>query len=83
MSETPRSIQKPTREKIDQKATAYYIPPSNTTRFSVTEHPALSVPAGRSDRSPVELMSIGERFADATVQRTRYGFKQNYEWEGV
>ncbi|ELY48228.1 amidase [Natronorubrum sulfidifaciens] len=51
----------------------------NTAPFDVTGHPAVSVPAGRSDGLPVGLMLVGERFDDATVLSSAHAFEQHVE----
>lgn len=51
----------------------------NTSPFDVTSHPAISIPAGRADGLPVELMLIGGRFEDATVLSSAYAFETSRE----
>ncbi len=42
---------------------------SNTSPFTLTGHPAISVPCGETDGKPVGLMLIGKHFDEMTVLR--------------
>ena len=48
----------------------------NTAPFSVTGHPALTVPAGLVDGLPVGMMVIGRHFDDGTVLRVGRAYEQ-------
>jgi len=53
----------------------------NTAPFDVTGHPALSVPAGESDRLPVGLMFVGGAFEDGTVLRAGHAYERAVGWD--
>jgi amidase len=42
---------------------------ANTAIFSLTHHPALSVPCGTVDGLPVGMMLVGKHFDETTVLR--------------
>jgi len=48
----------------------------NTSIFDVTHHPALTVPCGEADDTPVGMMLVGERFDDATLLKLGYAYEQ-------
>jgi amidase len=48
----------------------------NTSIFDVTHHPALTVPCGEADDTPVGMMFVGERFDDATLLKLGYAYEQ-------
>jgi amidase len=48
----------------------------NTSIFDVTHHPALTVPCGTTDETPVGMMLVGERFDDATLLKLGYAYEQ-------
>ena len=52
---------------------------SNTSKFNITGHPALTINAGvtSQDRLPVGLMIVGKRFDDETVLAYAQCFEQN------
>jgi len=47
----------------------------NTAPFDVSGHPAISVPAGRSDGLPVGMMIVGRHFADGTCLRVARAYE--------
>ena len=44
---------------------------ANTCPFDATGHPAMTLPCGMADSSPIGMMLIGKRYDDATVARRR------------
>ena len=48
---------------------------ANTCPFDATGHPAMTVPCGKEDDSPVGLMLIGKRYDDATVIQASAAFE--------
>jgi amidase len=48
---------------------------ANTCPFDATGHPAMTVPCGKEDDSPIGLMLIGKRYDDATVIQAGAAFE--------
>ena len=48
---------------------------ANTCPFDVTGHPAMTVPCGKADDSPIGMMLIGKRYDDATVIQAAGAFE--------
>jgi amidase len=48
----------------------------NTSIFDVTHHPALTVPCGEADGTPVGMMLVGDRFDDASLLKLGYAYEQ-------
>jgi amidase len=48
----------------------------NTAPFSVTGHPAITVPAGLADGLPTGLMLIGRHGSEATLLAAAQAFEQ-------
>ena len=53
---------------------------SNTTAFSVTGHPAMSVPCGMSEGLPIGMMLTGKYYDESTIYRAAYAFEQAEDW---
>ena len=52
----------------------------NTAPFSVTGHPAMSIPCGMSDGLPVGLMLVGGKWQEAAIYRAAAAFEQAGDW---
>ena len=52
----------------------------NTAPFSVTGHPAMSVPCGMSDGLPVGMMLAGGMWREAVIYRAAAAFEQAGDW---
>ena len=48
---------------------------ANTCPFDATGHPAMTVPCGKADDSPIGMMLIGKRYDDATVIQAAAAFE--------
>ncbi len=48
---------------------------ANTCPFDATGHPAMTVPCGMADSSPIGMMLIGKRYDDATVIQAAGAFE--------
>ena len=48
----------------------------NTSPFSATGHPALSINAGFSEGLPVGMMVVGRKFDEATVLNVAYAYEK-------
>ena len=53
---------------------------NNTCQFSLTGHPAVSVPCGVEDDLPVGLMLVGRRFDDLTVLQAADAVEKTGDW---
>jgi len=54
----------------------------NTCPFSVTGHPAMSVPCGMSQGLPIGMMLIGKHYNESTIYRAAHAFEQLGDWRG-
>ncbi len=52
----------------------------NTCPFSVTGHPAMSVPCGLSHGLPVGMMLVGRFYEESTIYRAAHAFEQLGDW---
>ena len=52
----------------------------NTAPFSLTGHPAMSVPCGMSDGLPVGMMLVGGKWKEAVIYRAAAAFEQAGDW---
>ena len=48
---------------------------ANTCPFDATGHPAMTVPIGKADDSPIGMMLIGKRYDDAAVIQAAGAFE--------
>ena len=48
---------------------------ANTCPFDASGHPAMTVPCGKADDSPIGMMLIGKRYDDATVIQAAAAFE--------
>ena len=55
----------------------------NTAPFSVTGHPAMSIPCGMSDGLPVGMMLVGGNWREAVIYRAAAAFEQAGDWRGT
>ena len=55
----------------------------NTAPFSLTGHPAMSVPCGMSDGLPVGMMLVGGNWQEAVIYRAAAAFEQAGDWRGT
>ncbi len=53
---------------------------NNTCQFSLTGHPAISVPCGVEDDLPIGLMLVGRRFDDLTVLQVADAVEKTANW---
>ena len=53
---------------------------NNTCRFSLTGHPALSVPCSVEDDLPIGLMLVGRRSDDLTVLQIADAAEKTADW---
>ena len=56
---------------------------NNTAPFSVTGHPAMSVPCGIRDGLPVGMMLIGSHYAESTIFRAACAFESFGDWRNM
>lgn len=56
---------------------------NNTPQFSLTGHPAISVPCGMVDGLPVGLQIVGRQFDDLTVLRVADAFEKLGDWRAM
>ena len=56
---------------------------ANTCPFDCTGHPAMTVPCGMADDSPIGLMLIGKRYDDATVIQAGGAFETLGDWKSM
>ena len=69
------TIVPPTASREESVARALEMLP-NTTPFSVTGHPAVTVPCQPNGALPIGMMIVGRMWADATVLRIAGGFEE-------
>ena len=55
----------------------------NTAPFSVTGHPAMSIPCGMNDGLPVGMMLVGGMWREAVIYRAAAAFEQARDWRGM
>ncbi|MDE0455652.1 MAG: amidase [Chromatiales bacterium] len=55
----------------------------NTAPFSLTGHPAMSVPCGMSDGLPVGMMLVGGKWREAVIYRAAAAFERAGDWRGM
>jgi len=67
--------------RLDQRAPYSMI--TNTAPFDITGHPAVSVPAAKSNGLPVGLMIVGRRFEDSTPLQVAYAYEQSVDWRSA
>ena len=53
----------------------------NTAPFSVTGHPAMSIPCGMSEGLPIGLMLVGGKWQEAAIYRAAAAFEQAGDWK--
>jgi amidase len=53
---------------------------NNTCQFSLTGHPAISVPCGAAGDLPIGLMLVGNRFDDLTVLQVADAVEKTGDW---
>jgi amidase len=56
---------------------------ANTVAFTVTGHPALTIPCGWFKDLPAGLMLVGKRFDEATVYRLAHAFETGSDWNSI
>ncbi len=54
---------------------------ANTCPFDCTGHPAITIPCGKADDSPIGMMLIGKRYDDAAVIRAAAAFEGLGDWQ--
>ena len=52
----------------------------NTCPFSVTGHPAMSIPCGMSQGLPIGMMLVGKHYNESTIYRAAHAFEQLGDW---
>src|SRR5262249_45138483 len=55
-------------------------PTRNTCPFSVTGHPAISLPCGMEDERPIGLMLVARHHGENAIYRAAAAFEQSDDW---
>ena len=76
--QTPAII--PTDSPIEKDMEASLNMIANTGPFSLSGHPAISVPCAMEDGLPIGLMLIGRQFDDLTVLRAAAALEKSGDW---
>lgn len=66
-----------TREEYVEKALNML---ANTCPFDCTGHPAMSVPCGMANGTPIGMMLVGRRYDDASVIQAAAAFEKAGDW---
>lgn len=53
----------------------------NTSPFSITNHPSISIPVGMVDGLPIGLQLVANHFEEKKLIRVSHTFEQNSNWE--
>ncbi len=56
---------------------------ANTAAFTITGHPALSMPCALSEGLPVGMMLVGRHYEEGKIYTAANAFEQNTEWQKV
>ena len=56
---------------------------ANTAAFTVTGHPALSMPCALSEGLPVGMMLVSRRFDECAIYRAAHAFEGAVEWQTI
>lgn len=54
---------------------------ANTGMFDLTNHPALTVPCGKSEDLPIGMMLVGNHFDERTLYQIASSFESAVDWE--
>ena len=56
---------------------------ANTAAFTVTGHPALSMPCALSEGLPVGMMLVGRHFEENKIYTAANAFEQHIDWQKI
>jgi amidase len=70
-----------TNDRVDRLLRESHLT-KNTSPFSTTNHPSISVPVGTIDGLPVGLQLVADHFEEKKLIRVSHTLEQNIDWKG-